>query len=929
MFSLTIFQKVKIFFKKFKEDKCWKNEGFHAFLRVSVFVLLAGCLVFFGYNSYDLMKSAEDTIYRDNFKATSQELSEKIVSLVNAVAQDGETLSQLQSIYYPSYADWPYVYINGFTSIVGTLKAAAPPFGGAYVLPFVYPDEVSDFETYMQDSYASDPNMPNHTAVRDFGFGIVATNTTTGEWYHDVTGEGGGGNHDFLTPIISYVDYYEEDHNLWNPYVEYDLVTKGVDGMYDCVNAGKTSCQVIMESDNSGPIPGALILTPIFPRNDPRSLVGVAITAFTWGLVLRESVASLAKDMYLVIWTNDNDKFTTRFKDGSATIEGPGDLHDRKYDGISHYDSFSLTDTEADVSVTYHMMLYPTEELYHKFHTDLPAKTTGISVLMIFSTIMVFVIYDRFIRKYSLMNRLLLQGKRQFVRVMSHEIRTPLSAALLGLQLLSERIEDELDNNFWDGAAKEYLEDLHENANDVYMNADVALEVLNDLLHYDKIEIGNLTLQVTVVNVWNLVLDNIDMFAAPVLQSRINLDVKDPFSDQTLSRMKKNLISSLYVRGDNVRLSQAIRNLISNALKFSKEGGSIRVSLEWKENGLPENGFLDLPAGHTSIGKPCYRRGSFLFTIKDEGVGMSQDELAKLFGDGVQFQPNKLQAGGGSGLGLFISKGIVELHCGRIWAESEGHEKGSTFFIELPLCCIDPGPVEQSFAFSSTQRVHPGGGEGHDIESGQCESFTNNENTGEVNESHMTGIELEKHGSFNSKSSSDERLSESSGNSVGYDMRRCRDYGKKRVFNFDYRRRNSQHKLYSPLHSGRLSKYSSASSVRSVNGEASDDLSICTFKRESDNSRSIKHSWSRASTFSESTTAAAVTNFVNILLVDDSASTLKLLDRLLTRRRFICDTARDGRECLDLLEGDNDYDVILIDYEMPRVRITYLINNNV
>jgi CheY-like chemotaxis protein len=81
----------------------------------------------------------------------------------------------------------------------------------------------------------------------------------------------------------------------------------------------------------------------------------------------------------------------------------------------------------------------------------------------------------------------------------------------------------------------------------------------------------------------------------------------------------------------------------------------------------------------------CPRCGSLQIDIVDQGPGMDESEMARLFREGIQFNPNQLQAGQGSGLGLWISKGIIELHLGMLSAHSEGLGKGSTFSIEIPL----------------------------------------------------------------------------------------------------------------------------------------------------------------------------------------------------------------------------------------------------
>jgi CheY-like chemotaxis protein len=81
----------------------------------------------------------------------------------------------------------------------------------------------------------------------------------------------------------------------------------------------------------------------------------------------------------------------------------------------------------------------------------------------------------------------------------------------------------------------------------------------------------------------------------------------------------------------------------------------------------------------------CPRCGSLQIDIIDHGPGIGREEMARLFQEGVQFNPNQLQAGQGSGLGLWISRGLVELHLGKLSAHSEGLGLGSTFSIEIPL----------------------------------------------------------------------------------------------------------------------------------------------------------------------------------------------------------------------------------------------------
>lgn len=89
-----------------------------------------------------------------------------------------------------------------------------------------------------------------------------------------------------------------------------------------------------------------------------------------------------------------------------------------------------------------------------------------------------------------------------------------------------------------------------------------------------------------------------------------------------------------------------------------------------------------------TVSCPYDRAGAMRLSVKDSGAGLSTEELARIFGEGVQFNANALQAGQGSGLGLFITKGIIEKHQGTIKVHSDGLGQGTTFTVELPLFSI-------------------------------------------------------------------------------------------------------------------------------------------------------------------------------------------------------------------------------------------------
>jgi len=221
-------------------------------------------------------------------------------------------------------------------------------------------------------------------------------------------------------------------------------------------------------------------------------------------------------------------------------------------------------------------------------------------------------------------------------------------------------------------------------------NAQGAVDVLNDLLNYDKIEQGTLQLALEPLNVWQLVEKAILEFKLPASSKHIDLQVS--FDTQqanekgigkfTRARLLPDSIKGLRVIGDSVRLTQVLRNLMSNALKFTPADGSVHVQAMYQEDEPGTLQTIELQKGRAATG--CLN-GSIKVRVADTGAGMSPDQISRLFQEGIQFNVNELQAGGGSGLGLYIADGIVKQHNGTLSASSKGIGHGSTFEMALPL----------------------------------------------------------------------------------------------------------------------------------------------------------------------------------------------------------------------------------------------------
>ncbi len=229
------------------------------------------------------------------------------------------------------------------------------------------------------------------------------------------------------------------------------------------------------------------------------------------------------------------------------------------------------------------------------------------------------------------------KAKSAFLSNMSHEIRTPMNA-IIGMTSIGKQEKDP--------ARKDYAFENIESA------STHLLGVINDILDISKIESGKMELS-RVVFSFSQMLDRV--------MSVITLKMREKQQSFTVE-IDPKIPETLF--GDDQRLAQVITNILSNATKFTPDGGSITFKAK----------LLDR---HNNT---C----TMQMSVKDTGIGMSEEEQSKLFNIFQQAQAGTARKYGGSGLGLAISKRILELMGGDIRVESE-RDKGSCFFFTLPL----------------------------------------------------------------------------------------------------------------------------------------------------------------------------------------------------------------------------------------------------
>lgn len=235
-------------------------------------------------------------------------------------------------------------------------------------------------------------------------------------------------------------------------------------------------------------------------------------------------------------------------------------------------------------------------------------------------------------------------AKSDFVSLVSHELRTPLTSIKTSLNLLLRGAA---------GALSEGARDLLEIG---LRNLERLIRLVDDLLDLSRIESGQVVAKLTATPLQETLQRAVDAVAGFAHEREVQIDVQIDI---------EGAHEDVEVLADSDRLQQVIVNLLSNAVKFSPE--HTRVGLRWKRCG-----------------------DEVVVEISDQGPGIPQDQLEVIFDKFHQLERTSTRKYGGAGLGLAISRTIIEQFGGKLWAESTPRE-GSTFFVRLRVALQAPG----------------------------------------------------------------------------------------------------------------------------------------------------------------------------------------------------------------------------------------------
>lgn len=243
------------------------------------------------------------------------------------------------------------------------------------------------------------------------------------------------------------------------------------------------------------------------------------------------------------------------------------------------------------------------------------------------------------------------RAKSQFLANMSHELRTPLNAIIGFSEVLSDQTFGELNTR-----QGRYVSNILTSGRHL-------LQLINDILDLAKVEAGRMELDLASVELGELF--------------RVIQTVLTPLAAKKEIRLSLEAESAIpAVQADEGKLKQVMYNLLSNAIKFTPNGGEVTARAELE------------PAGD---GEAAFAR----VTVTDTGIGIRPEDLDRVFGEFEQLDASYARQQEGTGLGLALTRRLIELHGGSIRAESEGEGRGSRFIFRLPLkgaAAGTPGP---------------------------------------------------------------------------------------------------------------------------------------------------------------------------------------------------------------------------------------------
>lgn len=251
------------------------------------------------------------------------------------------------------------------------------------------------------------------------------------------------------------------------------------------------------------------------------------------------------------------------------------------------------------------------------------------------------------------------RAKSEFLASMSHELRTPLNSIIGFSEILK------------DGMAGPIADNQKDLLNDISTSGSQLLFLINDILDLSKVETGQMELELSEFNLEELIDGSLVMFKEKAMKHNMKLEAE-------VETGTGNIVA------DARKIKQILLNLLSNAFKFTPDGGSVRVAARRISSEVGVGLVPALSRTEQPQELPLQEHNFVEISVTDTGIGISAEDRDKLFQPFQQIDSAISRKYPGTGLGLILCKKFIELHGGRIWIESED-DKGSRFVFIVPI----------------------------------------------------------------------------------------------------------------------------------------------------------------------------------------------------------------------------------------------------
>lgn len=583
--------------------------------------LLAGAAVT-GFLSFYLLSDNESHFAASQFESIATQALSQMTNSFSRMNAGTMNFARQYKYEFPNETMWPNVAMEGFYDLasgMGDISSVDNIIFSPMIFNF---SKQASFENFMYEYYATHPENPPNAGVSPAGPGIWAIDNKKlgqpGMFYHDTTGNVYEYESRYNSSFVGAAFQITFSDDITPAQLGYNGHTVEqfglpIDNVLDCV---KGSANYTVARDNCGsfseaiPLPPptlqnpnpvvtnmqAFIFQPVVLENITETgeikgiQVGIVTGAVNWKTLLSRAVPSYISGVDCVVAT-DTLAFTYSMENGVPVFVGIGDWHDSRYDRYAEsIDLLAETNTKSPTSYT--LTYYPRKQFFRQYETSTPQNTATGAVAIFIYCIIIFVAYDWAVRRESTRIELVLDTKRRFVRFVSHEMRTPLNTVHLGLKLLEMEMRRVLvqvslsDLAALANTVQDSLTEWTMLIDDILSNSESAVDVLNDLLNYDKIEMGTLRLDFAPVAIWHVVEVTARAFMMQAKQKGVELQLVGECwaprcatdrEDTDSELIEKDPYNSLRAVGDGTRIAQVLRNLISNALKFTPEKGQVIV----------------------------------------------------------------------------------------------------------------------------------------------------------------------------------------------------------------------------------------------------------------------------------------------------------------------------------------------------------------